>query len=492
MKKLTVNFIISLLIVLMFGGPVFAWGPLTHMSLALEAYQTSGLNYDEKQMAAFLAGTVEPDIGVEPGGDMYEHSMIYQDPDFIKAMVNVAERKKSPEKEIMLARARGYAMHILTDSVAHKADSAELTGIGYPNSKKVFENGSSHGVVELCVDFLTYRQKKYSVPIDSVKLDFMSAETIVEIRNEFAAIKNIELNSDPGVIKKQALKLQATVELEKVLTRSLSDERISQMNTFFNDRYSGVANNQLALETSKNLAIEKINNPYEMFTNNSLTTVDNNHLYGGSLFTAAYNTCIGKISDVLSFVSGIDPLVNKFQQIANSFLFKKNDETKKIATFIKNILADQCVSFEECIYLAEKECGGHTDFEKEKKILSDKLEAAKLEYQNRPWWRIDYLITNADYKKYIKLENEYNALTKKDVSKNVLETKQCLSEILPVEPLNEVLKVSAGDSENQELAVAYQKLSSAYKKYVQNGFKESDYNLFIEANEDYKKLKNIK
>lgn len=486
MNKLLVYIAVSFAAVVILFDSAFAWGPLTHMALALDSYQASGLNYDEKQMAAFLAGAVEPDIGVELGGDMREHSMIYQDADFVKAMINVAGRKKSPEKEILMARARGYALHLLTDSVAHKADLVDPAGYGYPNSKKVFEKGSSHGVVELCVDFLTYRQKKYSETIDSIKPDYMDVNTIIEVRNEFASIKNIELKSDPAVINKQSLKLQATAELEKVLTRSLSDERIAQMDVFFNDRHNGVNDNLLALDTSRKLALEKIDNPYDFFGAYNETTAAAQKKYpaasGDSLLFAAYNLCLDKISGVLSFVSGSDSLVNTLQRIANERLFKKNDETKKIATFIKNILADQCVSFEECIYLAEKECGESVDLEKERRFLSVKLENAKIKYQSRPWWRIDYLITNADYNEYIKLENEYADLIKRQAgeSSNVSQGSAVISS-------GENISRAAG-VEDEETAAAYRKMTAAYRTYVQNGLKNEDFIVYNEANEEYNKI----
>jgi len=490
MKRKTIIFAIAIFI--FFGcsnHQAYAWGPLTHASLAFDALENSGSSLSDDLMGAYLAGTLEPDVSVELGGNLSEHANVYQDPDFIKAMINVAQTKKSPEKELLMARAQGYSVHLLTDSVAHEANSKSTDKRGYPNSKKVFDNSGSHGAVELCVDLIKYRKENYQAKIDGIKLNYIDTDTLIEVRNEFAKIKNITLESDSEKINKQMLKLHATVELEKVISRSLSNERLNQMDVYFNDRSDGVSNNNLALAQSKKLAIENFDNPYSYFTGYDKTQLKYADINSkqddifNSIYCAALSAGIKGISKLAGFFLENDLISSSSQSLINKYALKENNETKMLGNFIENLASDRCLSFEECVYMAEKECQKPSNAEKEKLYLKQRVEAAKLKYQNRPWWRIDYLLTNSDYNEYKKLEAEYNMLIAGDnVASNIA---------APIIDNNSSSSISIGEN-SLELTAAYKKISDTYKSYVASGMQDSgtEFEEYKKACAEYEKIKN--
>ncbi len=58
----------ALVVVLLAAAtPAMAWGPVSHISLSYEAGVKSGFPVSDDLLGAYLAGSTEPDIGLDDG-----------------------------------------------------------------------------------------------------------------------------------------------------------------------------------------------------------------------------------------------------------------------------------------------------------------------------------------------------------------------------------------------------------------------------------------
>lgn len=395
-----------------------AWGPITHIGIALEKENGATNAIPKEYLADFLAGCTEPDIGAGNGSidkGVSEAYEIYHDPLFVEAMLTVAKSKTGSERQALLARARGFQVHQMADFVAH-------TATGYPNSKQFYhgirvqdEYMPNHIANELSLDVLAYNQSQKAM--SGLKLNFVDAETLVEIRNEYAKTKGIDLKSDQGALNKDILTLKGTVTTEFKIAESLrknNPKRISEMNTFFSDRFTGV-NGKGGL-------------------NDALKAVKNS-TYASVYSQAPKNEKAGGLFNLVSGVvgSGVDIAMMSAEDIAvrlvsqnavsgaikstvNSRVQSKN--TKLIANLVFNLLVKNDASFREVIYTTEQTVQGPSDknaqrleeLQQESEFLQEKVDKAKAEYDNRPWWKFWLIFTNSDKKKYEALKIQYDAI----------------------------------------------------------------------------------
>ena len=176
--------------------PVKAWGPVSHIAISYEAGTKNGFPVSDDLVGAFLAGSTEPDVGLGDGKS--EDYGVYHSENYAKAMENVADRLKSPAKQVLQARAAGIRAHIAADSAAH-------TNTGYANVKKMFPN-MDHGMAdhttnELCVDMILYDEHRNG--LKKQRLNFMDVDTMILVRKEFSKITGQELSNDRAQLQKE-------------------------------------------------------------------------------------------------------------------------------------------------------------------------------------------------------------------------------------------------------------------------------------------------
>lgn len=238
MKKFNVSAVLflSFALITASSGVALAWGPITHMAIALMAGEKSPLPVADNLAGTFITGATEPDIGVL--AEKTANYDVYHDPLFVDALANVAGRKPSPEKEILLARAMGYATHIkCADIVAH-ADK------GYSNNKVVLpiEKKPHHRITEFIADVLSYND--CAKLFKGRKLNFIAADTLIEARNEYARLKGISLASDEKEIKGHIMKHLFIVTTYMTVARYLSEDKpglVKEMDVLESDRFAGIS-----------------------------------------------------------------------------------------------------------------------------------------------------------------------------------------------------------------------------------------------------------
>jgi hypothetical protein len=226
----------SIIISLAFTSAAYAWGPITHMSIVLMAGEKSRLPVADNIIGTFVTGSTEPDIGVL--AEKTANYDVYHDPVFVAALVAVANRKPSPEKEILLARAMGYATHIkCADIVAHAEN-------GYSNNKVVLpiEKKPHHRITEFIADVLSY--SRCEALFKKCRINFIDAKTLIEARNEYAKIKGISLVSNEKEIKGHINKHLFIVTTYMTVAKYLVHDKpqiVSEMDKLESDRFDGIS-----------------------------------------------------------------------------------------------------------------------------------------------------------------------------------------------------------------------------------------------------------
>lgn len=449
---------------------VLSWGPLTHMGINLEAGEKNGLPVSPELMGAYLAGATEPDIGAGDNGldsGVSADYGVYHDPVFIEAMEKVAAGKESPEKELLAARALGFRSHIAADSIAH-------TGTGYPNSKEVFsrvaidENYMPHHITnELCVDILMF--KTHGKEIKNSKPLFMDAETLLEVRNEYASLKGIDLDSDKDSLASALLKHKATVMTEMNLADHLiakQPEKVNQMEQFYSDVRLGV-NGIGGLTPSVEIVSTKVIGTDEL----------KNFKSDSGIKKKIENFLTNEIPDEIGnrglalVESGILDLIR------NDFIRKNlsgtlNDKManakveRLVANFAINLVGDNKMSFEESLFRAETQVYGPPaqkddrleELGKEAEFLKLKRDEALKKYQERPIWKLWLFITQSDKKEYLAIEEQYN---QKLFEIELLEA----AAVTVAAPANADAAQKAGEVSG--LAKLRQDVEEAYRRYVE-------------------------
>lgn len=399
--------------VLLFSSEALAWGALTHMGLIAEAAEKEKSPIAAEYMGAFIAGATEPDIGAMESGasSVTADYKIYHDPVFAEAMMKVAEGKKSPEREILKARAMGYLAHLKGDSVSHTAE-------GYSNAREVYTSvnkggKANHLTTELFVDTLVYAKNKKA--LDKYGKNFIDAQTLLEVRNEYSKIKGVPVESDAKKLNKDILKHRAAIISNETLADTLAKNPglMKQIDEEFSDRFDGL-NGRGGITKSIDLIagafkngdfskVEKLKDERGLLekTGSFAHKIVDSAAAGGLEITE---------KALINFTK-IDYLRKKAEGLAGSKL--KGNEVI-LAKLILNVTSGDKMSLKEALYNAEESSADLNDpaiklkmAEANVKILKEKVEAAYDEYKNRPWWKFWLYLTNSDKKKYENLKTEY-------------------------------------------------------------------------------------
>lgn len=477
--------------VLLWASDALAWGSLTHMGLIVEAAEKEKPPVAEEYMSAFIAGATEPDIGAMESGasNVSEEYHIYHDPIFAEAMIKVAEGKKSPEREILKARAAGFLMHLKGDSVSHTKE-------GYSNVKDVYVSinhgdKAHHLTTELLVDTLVYDKNKKA--LNKYGVNFIDAETLLEVRNEYARIKGIELKSDIRKLKTDILKHRAVVLSSETIAETIAKDPalMKQIDERFGDRHEGL-NGHGGLNRSVELIAAS-------FKNGELAKVDKLKDQRGLLeragglaskiVNAAAEGGAELTEKALLNFTKIDFIRERAAKLAGSKL--KGNEVI-LANLLLNATSGGGVTLREALYNGEIQAADMNDPAVKLKLtalradmLREKADAAYAEYKNRPWWKFWLRFTNSDKKKYEKLNAEYLA------ARAELEKLQKTGNAQAVQPAAVISEdAPSGAAATAELKAAHEAMLSAFDAYKKAGTPASgpEFEKYRAACEAYEKL----
>jgi len=459
-----------LLVVLLAAAvnPAMAWGPVSHISLSYEAGVKSGFPVSDDLLGAYLAGSTEPDVGLDDGKS--EDYGVYHSEDFAKAMETVAISKKSPDREILLARAAGMRSHMAGDSAAHGKT-------GYAEAKIMFPDIQSglpkHTTNELIVDMIMYDRNKEALKKQS--LNFIDVDTLIEIRKEYSRMTGKELKNDRDALKKELLNHRAMVLTELSLAHHLSTSdpaKLSQMKEEYSDLDVGttdgngtdkaVARIAEQAKSSENLSSFKTTNKgfkIKDYLNNSLLAKSMQALERGALKL----TKSAAIRDSLQSFA-----VGKVEAGRN----------KAFVNFGVNLL-NKDLSFKQAVVLAGKATSGYPEdqaqklayLEIEAEALKAQRDKAQADYNNRPWWKFWLYFTNSDKEKYEKLEAQYQAkLREIDTIRAQIAADASATLVSDADYAAAVSecaeKTAQCDNAAAELADLQAAVDAAYKKYV--------------------------
>ncbi|EKD82342.1 MAG: hypothetical protein ACD_39C01351G0003, partial [uncultured bacterium] len=345
-------------------------------------------------------------IGLDDGKS--EDYGTYHSENFAKAMESVAQRRKSPEREILLARAAGIRSHLAGDSAAHGKT-------GYAEAKKMFHENQTglpnHTANELVVDIIMYDRNKAALQKQS--LNFIDVDTLIEVRKEFTKITGHELANNREQLKKELINHKALVLTELSIAHHLSTSdpaKLSQMKEEYGDLNEGTTDgngaNKAAIRISEqakpceDLSKFKTDNKgfkIKNYLENSLLAKSLQTLERGALKLTRSAT----IRDSLqNFASG------KVEAARN----------KAFVNFGVNLL-NKNLTFKQAVFLAGKATSGYPDdpaqklayLEIEAEALKAQRDKALADYNNRPWWKFWLIFTQSDKKKYEQFEAQYQA-----------------------------------------------------------------------------------
>ncbi|HNW34739.1 MAG TPA: zinc dependent phospholipase C family protein [Candidatus Ozemobacteraceae bacterium] len=405
------------------SGSVQAWGPLTHVQIALDAMNKASETIPPEYMGAFLAGCTEPDIGAGQGSagldnGVSENYLLYHDSVFVDAMVAVAKRKGGKEGSRLLARAQGLQAHILADSVAH-------TDSGYPNSKQFYNTISlsqdympNHIGNEFCLDLLAYNQAGTTLSGNS--FDFIDAETLSEVRTEYAKLKKIDLPSDTSELEKQISNHQLTIQSEMAVGKDLKNsnpKRLEEIDTFFSDRNKGIHGSgglDQAIEKVASVRFGELSKEAQTESGLQEKVVGGFQGLVSDLAKSGANSAVETGEDFVILLNNQKIVSGAIQSTVNDKVASRNN--RLIGNLALNILRKDDASFSEVILNTERTVQGDSwnDEEKlktlriEEKLLEEKEAKAKLAWENRPWWNVWLLITNADQNTYLTLKAQHD------------------------------------------------------------------------------------
>ncbi|PKK89937.1 MAG: hypothetical protein CVV64_11425 [Candidatus Wallbacteria bacterium HGW-Wallbacteria-1] len=458
-RSLSESLIIFMILVFSFSSACLAWGPLTHMAVTTETGNANGFPVSSDLMGAYLAGTTEPDIGLGDGSS--EDYGVYHSEEFALAMEKVAENKKSPQKELLKARALGIRCHLSGDAAAHSST-------GYANAKPMFENADyglpRHVTNELCIDMLMYSKNRESMKKQS--LNFLDLDTLIEVRDQWSEITGKPLASDRKVLQKDLLSHKATVISELSLAEHIvrdQPDKLSEMTRAYSDMNEGY-NGGGGLNQSRQNILDRVRGDEELKT-----------FKAGGLGYRLRELAINKIPS-----NSIKALEAGLLKISRSRLIRDNatklgndkvtnTRNRALMNFCSNLF-DKSLSFEQAAYRAGKNAFGTPENDEEKllflkmeaTILKRKVDDAKSQFEKRPWWKFWLAITNSDKKKYQALLDEYNTLMAEigSLEKGETPTDKSLNNSLVQADAS--LKDSAAS-----LASLKSEMDSAYRKYLE-------------------------
>lgn len=387
--------------------PSIAWGPLSHMAVSIEAGAKGDYPVSADLLGAYLAGTTEPDIGL--GDGVSEDYGVYHSDEFAQAMERVADTLKSPQREILRARALGMRSHIAADAQAHGQT-------GYSNAKPMFESMDyglpRHTTNELCTDLLSYRDNRAA--FRKAKLDFIDPETLALVRDEYARTTGKELKADPAALKKEVLTHKAMVLTEVALAEHMAaknPEKLDQMAVPYSDLRQGYKGGG-GFDSAVASVQEKIRGLDE------LTTYKNRNI-GAKLRELAVETLPGK--GMQSLEKGVLTLMGHraIRDRAVSFADPKvagSDRNRAFLHLGSNLL-DPNLTFEQAVFKSGSAAFGEPDspeaklayLRMEASIIRDSADRAREKYEGRPFWKVWLYFTNSDRRKWEALEAEHAA-----------------------------------------------------------------------------------
>jgi hypothetical protein len=404
-KNMKLRIFLILLLAFLFLPKLHAWGPVSHIALTYEAGANNEFPVSPDLLGAYLAGSTEPDVGLDDGKS--EDYGTYHSENFAKAMEAVAQKKKSPAREILLARAAGFRSH-------HAGDSAAHGKTGYANAKVMYPGLDTglpqHTTNELCIDMILYDRNKAALKKQS--LNFIDVDTLIEVRKEFTRITGEPLENDRAKLKKELLNHRAMVLTELSLAHHLSStdqEKLAEMREIYSDLAEGAADGKgsdLAIariaeqaKPSEDLSGFKTKNTgfkIKDFLNNSVLSKSFQALERGALRfmkSAVIRDNLGNLAE-----SKID-----------------NARNKAFINFGANLLNPK-LTFKQAVVLAGKATSDYPEnpeqklayLEIEAEMLRKQRDEAQRAYQNRPWWKFWLFFSQSDKKKYKALEAKYS------------------------------------------------------------------------------------
>ena len=483
-----------LVVLVAVAAPALAWGPVSHIALTYEAGAKNGFPVSSDLVGAYLAGSTEPDIGLDDGKS--EDYGTYHSENFAKAMENVAQRKKSPDREILLARAAGIRSHIAGDSAAHGKT-------GYAEAKKMFHGNPTglpnHTTNELVVDMIMYDRNKDALKKQS--LNFINVDTLIEVRKEFTKMTGHELANDREQLKKELLNHKALVLTELSIAHHLSTSdpvKLSQMKEEYADLDEGTSDGNGA-----NKAIARISEQAKPSEDLSKFKTGNK---GFQIRNYLENSLLAKSAQALE--RGALKLTKSalIRDSLQNFASGKVEapRNKAFVNFGVNLL-NKNLTFKQAVFLAGKSTSGYPNdaaqklayLEIEAEAIKAQRDKALSDYKNRPWWKFWLAFTQSDKKKYEQLELQYQAKLREieQTYSQIAAAKAALPDsdadyaaaVVECTTSNVVCSNAAPSLEELQTAVA-----AAYKKYVaaseaqdQSRIKEAEQEL-LEARERIK------
>ena len=381
-----------------------AWGPISHIALTYEAGTQKGFPVSNDLLGAYLAGSTEPDIGLDDGQS--EDYGVYHSEDFAKAMESVASTKKSPARELLMARAAGIRSHLAGDSSAHGSN-------GYSDNKKMFDSLNTglpiHTTNELCADIVMYDRNKAGLKNQS--LNFMDVDTLIAVRDAYSRMTGKPLSSDREKLKKELLNHRTLVLTELSLANHLSNSdqaKLKEMREVYADLDTGVADGKGATMAISRIA-EKAK-PCEDLSN--FRTTDR----GAKIRDFLNNSLLAKSFQALE--RGVLKLTRSaaVRGTALDFASSKVSTTrnKAFVNFGINLL-NRNLTFKQAAVMAGKAVSGYPAdpaqkmayLEIEAESLKAQRDKAMHDFNARPWWKFWLYFTQSDRKNYENLAAAY-------------------------------------------------------------------------------------
>lgn len=462
---------LMVLVILSVFSPVssvlFAWGPVSHIALTYESGVKSGFPVSSDLLGAYLAGSTEPDIGLDDGKS--EDYGVYHSEEFARAMESVAETKKSPDRELLLARATGIRSHLAGDSSAHGTN-------GYADNKKMFAGLPTglpvHTTNELCADLIMYDRNKASLKNQS--LNFMDVDTLIEVRTAYSKATGKELANDREKLKKEVFNHRTLVLTELSLANHLATsdpDKLTQMRAEYSDLDAGTA-------AGKGADLAKTRISEQAKTSEDLTRFKTINK-GARIKDFLDNSLLAKSFQTLE--RGVLKLTrstlirDKALDLAEDKV--STERNKAFVNFGINLL-NKNLTFKQAVVLAGKNVSGYPGnadqklayLEIEAEALKAQRDKALEAYNNRPWWKFWLIFTQSDKKKYQELEAEYQ--------KKLLEISSLRASISAANP-NAAQEFSAAEdfadfasspvcsSASADLNKLQAAVDAAYKKYIE-------------------------
>lgn len=395
---------IAFLAFLLISARLCAWGPISHIALTYESGIKNGFPVSSDLVGAYLAGSTEPDIGLDDGKS--EDYGVYHSEDFAKAMETVAQSRKSPDRELLLARAAGLRSHLAGDSSAHGQN-------GYSDAKIMFPGLQTglpvHTTNELCVDMIMYDRNRSGLKNQS--LNFMNVDTLIAIRTEYSRATGKELKSDRESLKKELLNHRAMVLTELSLANHLSisdPAKLKQMRDVYSDLATGATGGK-----GTDLAIARIAEQAKPMEDLSSFKAPSK---GSMIKDFLQNSVLAKSFQALE--RGVLKLTRSstVRDSALDFAEDKVSTTrnKAFVNFGINLL-NRDLTFKQAAVLAGKNTSGYPENAEQKmaylqieaEALKSQRDKALAEYNSRPWWKFWLIFSKADQKRYEELEARY-------------------------------------------------------------------------------------